>query len=83
MLFIPSDSRMNRAKVDIQRVHAEMAEALGAQLHQVPVPLVVIAPSGIFEQVWQALVHGTWSENLKTNFTCLRSDGEVQFIRKT
>jgi len=26
----------------------KMAEALGAQLHQVPVPLVVIAPSDLF-----------------------------------
>jgi len=60
-----------------------MAEALGVQLHQVPVPTVVVAPSGCFDQVWSALVHGIWSENLRKNFTCLRKDDEIEFIRKS
>ncbi|MEW1679290.1 hypothetical protein AB0O47_39485 [Streptomyces noursei] len=82
LLFFPSDSRLTQ-KPDRYAVHREMAEALRVHPSRVRVPTLVIAPSHVFDQVWRALGAGTWSDNLKHNYVCLHSDGEVEFVPKT
>lgn len=82
MLFIPSDSRIAQKKPDPQAIHREMVEALGAFQGQIPVPLVVTAPSPVFDEVYNAIANGVFSDNLKRNFVCLHGEGEIQFVPK-
>ncbi|AEM88929.1 hypothetical protein Strvi_0154 (plasmid) [Streptomyces violaceusniger Tu 4113] len=79
MLFVPSDC-LNRAVPDRSKVYREMCEALGASASQVPVPTVVVAPSTMFDAVWQAIVHNNWSAELREGWIALHSEGRIDFV---
>lgn len=82
MLFIPSDSLKISPKPDRHKIHREMADALKVHPSHVKVPTVVIAPSNMFDQVWNAVVRNQWSDKLKNEFVALHSEGEIEFVRK-